>query len=297
MKTKMILISIVFLLNMACICQAAQGTKKNCPVEADSGSMPVIKYLWYGFDLLGIRPGAEGKISIDVTTTVQSKHMWHGIDLLDDHGVVIPSVGIKLGDTGFSGRVIKGYGLSKGLSNLQDHHYAAFYSGALMKDTSYATNIVANYFYYGRPELAERKFDSQELGTTFFWPAAFKLGDGCLTPSYYLGYIWASRSNANNQGCEGFIHVFGCAYDFDIPNFWAEGEKQAFKLFGDITYNDGFAGAAVEHDWSHAVLGISTDIMRGNFTFTPFVNYQISMEDSVNSENEFWCGMSTTYRF
>lgn len=297
MKNKMILISTVFLLGVPGICQAAQKTEKSCPVESDSASMPVIKYLWYGFDLLGIKPGVEGEISVDVTTTVQSKHMWHGIDLLGDHGVVIPSVGIKFGDTGFSGRVMKAYGLSKGLSNLQDHHYLLFYSGALMKDTPYATNIVANYFYYGRPELAERKNDSQEIGTTFFWPRAFKLGDGCLTPSYYIGYIWASRSGANNQGCEGWLHVFGCAYDFEVSNFWGEGKNQAFKLFGDITYNDGFAGAAIEHEFSHAVLGISTDIKKGNFTFTPFVNYQISMEDTLNNEDELWCGLSTTYRF
>jgi hypothetical protein len=297
MKTKIMLINVVLLLVMAGICHSAPATKESCPVESESRGIPVIEYLWYGFDLLGIQPGTEGKVSIDVTTTVQSKHMWHGIDLLDDHGVVIPSVGIKLGDTGFSGRVIKGYPLSKDMSNLQDHHYAAFYSGALMKDTPYATNIVANYFYYGRPELAERKFDSQEIGTTLFWPAAFNLGNGCLTPSYYVGYIWPTRSNGFQRECEGWIHVFGCAYNFEVSNFWGEGGNQAFKLFGDITYNDGFAGAAIEHDWSHAVLGISTDINKGNFTFTPFVNYQISMEDTVNNEDEFWCGLSTTYRF
>ncbi len=295
MKTKVMVLSIVFFLSMAGIC-TAQETQKG-GLGADLSTMPVVKYLWYGFDLLGIQRGIEGKIGIDITTTVQSKHMWHGIDLLDDHGVVIPSVGITLGDTGFSGRVIKSYGLSSGLSQLQDHHYAAFYSGALMKDTPYATNFVANYFYYGRPELSKRKFDSQELGTTFFWPAALKLGDGCLTPSYYLGYIWASRRNSNVSGCKGFIHVFGLGYDFEIPNLWPGGEKQAFKLYGDITYNDGFAGAAIEHDWSHAVLGISTDIKKGNFTFTPFVNYQISMEDSVNDEDELWSGVNVTYRF
>lgn len=294
-KTRMTLINIVFLLSMVGICQA-QETKKG-KLEADLSAMPVIKYLWYGFDLLDILPGIEGEITVDVTTTVQSKHMWHGIDLLDDHGVVIPVGTITFGDTGFSGKVITGYCLSRGFSNLKDLHYAAFYSGAFLKDTPYATNFVTNYIYYGKPELAKRRNDSQEIGSTFFWPRAFKAGNGCITPSYYLGYIWASKSNSNIRGCEGLIHVFGCAYDFEIPEFWPSGENQAFKLYGDVTYNDGFAGAAIEHDWSHAVFGISTDIKKGNFTLTPFVNYQISMEDSVNDENELWCGISATYRF
>jgi hypothetical protein len=295
MKTRIMLLNIVFLLSMAGICQA-QETKKG-KLEADANAMPVIKYLWYGFDLLDIRRGLEGKISVDVSATVQSKHMWHGIDLLDDHGVVIPTAGITLGDTGFSGKVIGGYCLSSGFSNSRDFHYAAFYSGDFLKDTPYATNFVTNYFYYGKPELAKRKNDSQEIGTTFFWPRLIKAGNGYITPSYYLGYIWASRSNSNIRGCEGFIHVFGLGYDFEIPNFWPKGEKQAFKLSGDITYNDGFAGSAIEHDWSHATLGISTDFKKGNLTITPFLNYQISMEDTVNNEDELWCGVNTTYRF
>ncbi len=295
MKARMVLLNLLFLLSIVGLCQG-QETKK-CQLGSDPNSVPIIKYLWYGFDLLDIRRGIEGKISIDVTATVQSKHMWQGFDLMDDHGVFIPVIGVTLGDTGFSGKVIGGYGLAKGLSNSRDLHYAAFYSGALLKDTPYATNIVANYFYYGKPELIKRKNDSQELGTTFFWPGLIKAGNGCITPSYYIGYLWASRSNSNIRGCEGFIHIFGLGYDFEMPDFWGEGETQAFKLYGNLTYNDGFGGAAVEHDWSHSVLGISTDFKKGNFTITPFVNYQISMEDSVNDEDELWCGLNTTYRF
>ena len=295
MKKGMALLSVVVLVSVISVC-CGQETEK-VKLEADSNAMPVIKYLWYGFDLLDILPGIEGKISVDLTATVQSKHIWHGIDLLDDHGVFIPVGTITLGDTGFSGKVIGGYCLSKGFSNSRDLHYAVFYTGAFLKDAPYATNFTANYIYYGKPEISDRKGDSQEFGSTFFWPKLIAAGDGYITPSYYLGYIWASRSNSNISGCEGFIHVFGLGYDFEIPNFWPGGEKQAFKLFGDITYNDGYAGSAIEHDWSHATLGISTDLKKGNLTISPSLNYQISMEDSVNDENELWCGISATYRF
>jgi hypothetical protein len=108
------LLNIVFLLSMGSICQAAQETKKG-KLEADANAMPVIKYLQYGFDLLDIRRGIEGKISVDVSATVQSKHMWHGFDLYDDHGVVLPAVGVTLGDTGFSGRYTRAYPLAGGM--------------------------------------------------------------------------------------------------------------------------------------------------------------------------------------
>jgi choline-glycine betaine transporter len=82
-----------------------------------------------------------------------------------------------------------------------------------------------------------------------------------------------------------------------VTNFWPNGQKQVFRFSGDITYNDGFGGKAVDHDWSHAVLGVSTELGMGNLTITPSLNYQISMDDSVNRENEVWCGLNLTYRF
>lgn len=293
MKTRMTLISIVFLLSMGSICQAAQETKKG-ELVADANAMPVIKYLWYGFDLLDIRRGIEGKISVDVSTTVQSKYMWHGFDLYGDHGVVMPAVGVTLGDTGFSGKYIRAYPLAGGLEESVQSAYAVFYTGAFLKDTRYATNFTTNYFYYGLPRIDGAKSDMQEIGTTFSWPKL--LGDSGLVPNYYFGILWPTRSSTNLEGCEGFIHVFGLAYDLTAPDFWAVGKSQTFRLSGDITYNDGF-GYGAAHDWSHVVLGASTNLGIGNLTITPFVNYQISMDDSVDNENELWCGANATYRF
>jgi hypothetical protein len=278
---------------MAGICQG-QETKKG-KLEADANAMPIIKYLWYGFDLLDIRRGLEGKISVDLTTTVQSKHMWHGFDLYGDRAVCLPAVGVTLGDTGFSGKYIRAYPFTGDLDESAQVIYALFYSGAFLQDTSYATNFTTNYFYYGLPRIHSARSDTQEAGIGFSWPKL--LGDSGLVPNYYFGRLWPTRSQSNLEGCEGFIHVFGLAYNLDVPDFWAVGKNQTFRLSGDISYNDGFGSGAAKHDWSHAVLGVSTDLKKGNFTITPFLNYQISMEDSVNNEDELWCGMNATYRF
>jgi hypothetical protein len=292
MKTRIILLNIALLSSMAGICQA-QETKKG-ELEADANAMPVIKYLWYGFDLLDIRRGIEGKISVDVSTTVSSKNMWHGFDLYADHGFVMPAVGVTLGDTGFSGKFLLAYPTTGSLDDFSETMYAVFYTGAFLKDTRYATNFTANYFYYGFPRIDGAKFDSQEVGVTFSWPKL--LGDSGLVPNYYFGRLWPTRSNSIVAGCEGFIHVFGLAYDLAVPDFWAQGKNQTFRLSSDITYNDGF-GAGANHDWSHVVFGVSTNLGSGKLMFTPFVNYQISMDDSVNNENELWCGVNATYRF
>lgn len=241
--------------------------------------------------------GDKPAINFELSSTFTSKHMWHGMDLLDGSGAFIPAGTIIFGDSGFSAKIIDVYPLSSGFERSVERNYAGFYTGAFLKDTPWATNFTVNYYYYGKPKVADRKSDSQEIGAAFSWPELIAVADGYIVPSYYVGYIWADVKGSNNLGCQGFIHIFGLGYDFEAPNFWSSGEKQVFKLSGDITYNDGFGGSAIEHDWSHIVFGISTNFKKGNLTITPSLNYQISMDDSVNTENEFWCGINATYRF
>jgi long-subunit fatty acid transport protein len=67
-----------------------------------------------------------------------------------------------------------------------------------------------------------------------------------------------------------------------------------------LVYNDGVgpAGQDVDHDWSNAVFGVSTDIdLDKNLTFTPGIYYQISMDKSVNDEDEFWSTFGLKYKF
>ena len=295
MKVRTFLFIGVLLLRMMSVSQAQEAAKVG--QGQDSSSKPTIKSLFYGFDVLDLVRGLEGKIDFELSGTFTSKHIWHGLDLLDDHGAFIPVGTVIFGESGFSAKIIDVYPLSSGFETSVERNYAGFYTGALMEGTHWATHFTTNYFYYGKPKVPGHKGDAQEIGSTFFWPQLISVGDNYITPSYYLGYIWASTHNSNIRGCEGFIHVFGLGYDFEIPNFWPDGQKQAFRLSGDITYNDGFAGHTIDHDWSHVVLGINTNLKKGGLTITPSLNYQISMDDSVNSENELWCGVNATYRF
>ena len=65
-------------------------------------------------------------------------------------------------------------------------------------------------------------------------------------------------------------------------------------------YNDGVGpgGNVVDHDWTNAVFGVSTGIdLAENVSLTPGVYHQISMDDTVNNENETWATLSMTYKF
>ena len=295
MRVKKLFLIGMFLLLMISVSQAQEVEQTG--QGQDLLAMPIIKSLFYGFDILDIGRGLEGKIAIELSGTFTSKHMLCGMDMLDDHGAFLPVGTIIFGDSGFTTKIIDVYPLSGGFERSVERNYAGFYTGDLLEGTPWATSFSLNYFYFGKPKIPGHKNDAQEIGSTFYWPRLFALGDGYITPRYYVGHFGASKSNSNIRGCEGFIHVFGLGYDFEIPEFWPGGDKQAFRLSGDITYNDGYASSAIDHDWSHAVLNITTNVTKGKLTITPSLSYQISMEDTVNPEDELWSSINVTYRF
>jgi len=119
-------------------------------------------------------------------------------------------------------------------------------------------------------------------------PALFEIGGSALVPSYYVGKLWPNSSGTPDVA--GGYHSFGLSYDVAIPD-----TEYAVSLSYDINYNDGMFGS--DHDWSHNTFGISTSVPVGPVSVSPFLNYQVSMDDSVNDENELYGGVSVSMSF
>jgi len=95
-------------------------------------------------------------------------------------------------------------------------------------------------------------------------------------------------------------NIFGLDYALTIPPIIPETTEQVLNLHAEAIYNDGVgpAGEIVDHDWSNAVFGVSTDFDLGNnLTFTPAFYYQSSWDDSVNDDDETWVSLSMKYKF
>jgi hypothetical protein len=78
-------------------------------------------------------------------------------------------------------------------------------------------------------------------------------------------------------------------------------QPRVWKLHSEVVYNDGVgpAGQNVDHDWSNAVFGVSTDVdLAQNLVFTPAVYHQVTMDKSVNDDkDETWAALSMKYKF
>ena len=148
--------------------------------------------------------------------------------------------------------------------------------------------------------------DSYESGALLTWPNLCPTG--AVTPSYYVGKIgpaWGSASAGTadlTTNYDGWIHIFGVSYELKVEGLTANTPEQVFTFGVAAVYNDGFTdgvlGTPVDHDWSHALLSVSTEIeLAENASLTPAFYYQSSWDDSVNPEDEMWLSVGASCRF
>ena len=255
----------------------------------------------------------EGDLGVTVDATWVSKYIWRGFDILDDKAAFQPSIDLNLWDSGFHFTVWTSWaGSSKGAGsvstvNLQEWDYAISYEDTLLEGDQIQTDYTVAWVYYDYPDEPSSARDAQEFNVDFSWPRICPFG---VVPHYQLIYNWPAEGGPVDQVAqdagipryrdeEGFVHIFGMSYDTTVPGFMPDNPEQKLSFTMDMVYNDGTYGAAVDHDWSHIVWGLTAP-MRCPWTggtLTPAVYYQKSMDDSVNDENELWTGLSYTYKF
>ena len=244
--------------------------------------------------------------------TYMSSYIWRGFDYYaDDHSAMQTSIDLDLYGTGLGIKLGYTRAISGGFENSQRIHFALYYGNDFFEGEPYATNYTTGWVYYGFPDeprggssaASAQAADMQEWFASFAWPSICPAG---VIPSYTILTMWPSEGNSAASGNHGWAHIIGLAYDWMVPGLLPDTPEQALHLTAAMVYNDGvapgvFIGSAsgsVDHDWSHAVFGISTDFaLSDNLSFTPALYYQSSWEDTVNSEDETWVTLSMKYKF
>ena len=248
--------------------------------------------------MAGMCQAAEGDVDVDVTWV--SKYIWRGIDRLDDKAAIQPSATYDLGN-GFSAGIkgsIPGASGSSTLStvNAEEWDYIVSYSNSVYEGMDCKMDYALSWIYYDFPDQPSDAADAQEFNLAMSWPDICPFG---TVPSYTIVKMWPAEGGGASREMGGFIHVVGLGYDFSVPGFTAGTPEQTISFACNATYNDGtgLGNGSVDHDWSHILWGLSTDFECGVGTLTPGIFYQTSMDDSVNTEDEFWTGISYSMGF
>jgi hypothetical protein len=250
------------------------------------------------FSVAGVGQAVEteyGELGIDVDATWVSKYIFRGIDKLDDKAAFQPSINFDMFDTGLSLKVWSSFaGASKNggmvsTVDAEEWNYVLTYANSAYDGEQYKTNYALSWVYYDYPDVASQDADSQEFNLALSWP---DVCPGGVVPSYQVIYNWPAKGGGLVRDSAGYIHVFGLGYDLAVEGFLPDNPEQVLSFIAAAVYNDGTYGTTIDHDWSHILWGVSTSIDLPYGSLTPAVYYQTSMDDSVNTEDELWCGIS-----
>jgi len=259
--------------------------------------------VWLG--AAGLIHAQEHSISItgSVEFTYLNSYIWRGFDMYGEScSALQPSVDLDIFDSGFRANILVSIPSDSG-TNLKEARYSPYYNNSLWEGEKYVMRYKAGWTYYDYFDNPRETYNMQEIFAAFTWPEICPAG---FVPSYTAICSWPYKSNSDlARKSAGWLHIFGLGYDWTVPGILPDTPQQKFHLSGAVVYNDGawdFASpggdGTVDHDWSHAVFGISTDFDLGyNITFTPTVYYQASMDNSVNTEDEVWVSLNMAYRF
>jgi hypothetical protein len=232
-----------------------------------------------------------------------SKYVWRGFEIYGSKSAIHPFVDLDLFGSGFGLNVTGHRANSNGYELYERWDYTLYYHNQLFSDQTYATNYMLGYVYYNYPDLSSHGSDSidlQEIHGLLSWPKL--LGVEGLVPSYCLVKLWPSNSNTAIGGnASGFAHIFMLDYGLrttcPITN-----QERVINLHSEVVYNDGVGpgGQNVDHDWTNAVFGVSTDVDLGsNLIFTPGLFHQVTMDKSLGNDEKSitWASLILKYKF
>jgi hypothetical protein len=261
----------------------------------------------------------KDELSGTLSFTYMSKTIVGGFDYYaDDHSAYMTVLGLDLYGTGLGLNTFWSRAISAPFENAETLGLDLYYGNTLWKDENYNTNYRLGWIYIGYPDEPRsgttrgQAADMQELYVSLSWPKSCPFG---TIPSYTIVSMWPSEGQSTVRNNGGMLHIFGLSYDFNITGLHAvslaglpDTPEQKLHLSAEAVYNDGAAPGTVpgpgtttskiDHDWSHALFGISTNFdIAENLSFTPGFYYQSSWEDSVNTEDEYWLTLSLAYKF
>jgi len=243
------------------------------------------------------------KLSVTFEVKYLSRYIWRGFDSYpNDHSAIQPSIDVDLFGTGLGVKVFHSRANRSGFEDNKEIDTTLYYKNGLFDKEAYAIKYTVGWTYYNFPDNPRKGTpkgwgDMQEAFAGFAFPNICPLG---IIPSYTAVLMWPAVSDSYGSDNGGWAHIFGLDYALTVPGYRPDTPEQVINLHAETVYNDGVgpAGESVDHDWSHALFGISTDFtIFKNLIFTPAVYYQSSWDDSVNPNDETWVSLSAKYKF
>jgi uncharacterized protein (TIGR02001 family) len=212
------------------------------------------------------------QIKIISNITYASRYIWRGFDTIyPNRPALEPSITLSLEKEGL---------------------WFSLWSAIALADTNY---VELDFIFGYDKELNEKMSLCSGIGL-FTFPSFPSYPDkNSVSPEVCLGARFASTLFSPeimsyydfNLG-EGFYFTMKLSRSLLIL-------KKRLSLYSILGYTTQYKKIGVKSGWSDISLGISTDFTYSKFTFTPCANYVITLNKTINKENEFWVGLGLSF--
>jgi len=270
------------------------------------GKRTILLSLVLYLTVVSLAQAQPGVLHGTVDLTYQSEYIWRGFAFFGSKSAIQAGIDLDLYQTGFHASMTGHRANSSGFEDLERWDYSLYYCGTALAEQDWQTEYSLGWVYYNFPDTACSDTDLQELFASMSLP---KLIGGGLVPYYSIVYMWPSSSSSDFRNWSGWLHTLGLGYDLAVPGVMPETPEQILHLSAELNYNDGLGtglrldslgnSIPVDHDWSHVVFGVSTEMDLGpDLAFVPAIYHQMTLDKSVNDDSsETWvtAGMKCTF--
>jgi hypothetical protein len=240
----------------------------------------------------------ETPVDVTVSSNVASTYMWNGFDRVETLGlqagpVVQPGVSVGVRGTGLNVNVGGSF-----VVNDNSELHETTYGVGLNRSVSPLVSVGAGYTFYNNrvsrtvsPGVTVDGVDDHEV-----WGSVVVTSGVGVKPGVTVKY-----EKPTGDGATGYEVVVGSlAYAMPLSGVNVGGVGVNLNWNTGVVYNSGVTVGGVDvvkSGVSAWQVGVGSAVQAGRVVVSPSVNYQVSVEKTVDTQNEFWATVGVAYGF
>lgn len=238
----------------------------------------------------------DGPVGGSVSVGVTSSYMWNGFDRVKTFGLeegpsVQPAVKVGVRNTGLTVNLGGSFVVNDN-SELQETTYGA----SFVRDVAPSVNVGVGYTYYDNRVNDIGGVAVPDVNNHEVWGGVELNTRVGVKPGVAVKYEKSSQ-----DGVDAFVVAVGTLkYGMPLGNAVVGGQGVNVNWDAGVVYNSGVKVGGVEtvqSGVSAVTFGVNVPVKAGSVVVTPAVNYQVSVEQTVNDEDVFWATVGVAYGF
>lgn len=224
--------------------------------------------------------------TMEIKTSFVENYMWRGFDLLPNNDSAFqPDLYLEFKNLGLYIGVWGSFAFDERWDIWDELDYYIGMLKSFNEESRFTTDIEFIYTYFDYPNQ-NKYINTQEVAFGIKLPNLFSINDIKIKLFSTLYYSFPVHENEIEQ--KGYWLKIGANGDIPFTIFHSDNINLLIETF----INDGGASMGVEEGFSHIHFMITVPYNFKGFTIKPSIHYQYTIEESVNSENEFWSEIS-----